>query len=236
MSEQAIRVAIVEDFKLIRMGILAAIEHHEVLDIVGEFDRAEDFLDYLDGNGADVVLLDLGLPGISGIDAIARIKEKSPSTKIVVLTARDSRDEVVASIAKGANAYCLKDIPAERFAEVIKSVHEGAAWLDPMVAQYALDLIMDQAKAGTLGLDEPPAADLGPAKAQGDARNRDLRFTPKERLILPKLVEGKSNQEIAQELGISVHTVKVHISNILEKLSVYDRVQAAVKVVREGLI
>lgn len=253
----SIRIAVVEDFKLQRMGIVAAIAEVPDFELAGEFESAEDALTGLASQPVDLILLDLGLPGMSGQDAIPQFRGILPDVKIVVLTSHDTRQEVMDAFANGANAYCMKDIESDRFAEVIRAVYEGALWLDPAVAQYALETmgvplpesipnsgqsapssIGTLASSATSGLTaalpsgSPSSPPPTPDTPEPESR---FRFTPKEREVIPLLAEGRSNTEIAQALGISVHTVKVHVSNILEKLDVYDRVQAAVKIVREGL-
>jgi DNA-binding NarL/FixJ family response regulator len=130
-------------------------------------------------------------------------------------------DEVLASLSAGANAYCLKEITSGRLIEVVKSVYEGAAWLDPAIASLALDMF----SSGSIR----PRVDSADARA-------DLQLTERESQVLTLLVEGKSNSEIADDLSVSVHTAKAHVCSILQKLSVHDRVQAAVKAVKENLV
>lgn len=218
-----IKVMVVEDYKLVRVGILSVLRKDEDLKVVGECESAEDALSLIKRERPDVVLMDLGLPGMNGIEATRKIKEFDSSIKVIILTSHDNEEEVIASLGSGANAYCLKDIPSSIFMNVIKSVHEGAAWLDPHIAQVALKLFSEEQKA---------AATLFTPTNSGAGSN----LTPREMKVLSLLVQGKSNSEIAHEIDVSVHTVKVHVSNILEKLAVYDRVQAAVKAVKEGIV
>ncbi len=218
-----IKVMVVEDYKLVRVGILSVLNKDEDLEVVGECESAEEALSLIKRERPDVVLMDLGLPGMNGIEATRKIKEFDGSIKVIILTSHDNEEEVIASLGSGANAYCLKDIPSSIFMNVIKSVHEGAAWLDPHIAQVALKLFSEERRAASTTF---TPSDSGAGS----------NLTPREMKVLSLLVEGKSNSEIAHEIDVSVHTVKVHVSNILEKLAVYDRVQAAVKAVKEGIV
>jgi DNA-binding NarL/FixJ family response regulator len=127
---------------------------------------------------------------------------------------------VIAALGAGANAYCLKDIPSKRLVEVIHSVMDGAAWLDPAIAQVALSVFVDNKVPQVAATAEPEHVPLG----------------ERERDVLRLLTLGKNNNEIAEELHVSVHTIKSHVSAILQKLAVHDRVQAAVKAITAGLV
>lgn len=222
-------VTIIEDFKLLRMGLKAAFNAEEGYTLQGAYATAEEALSALESDHTDMVLLDLGLPGMPGIEAIKPLKQRFPDIKIVVLTSQEDKVLVTQAFTEGADAYCLKDIPHERFVDVLDTVRKGGKWLDPVVAGYAVDAL-------TQVVDKDDHASVGTQVTTFDISQLEATFTPKEIEVLPLLATGKSNSEIAGALGVSVHTVKVHVSNILEKLDVFDRVQAAIKLVKLGLV
>ena len=166
--------------------------------------------------------MDLGLPGINGLEATSKVKEISPNTKVIILTSHDREEEVVASLGSGASAYCLKDIDPNTLSNVIKNVAKGACWIDSNVAHLALKLFPKPENTEILN--------------SGHSMDVKAKLTERESEVLKLLVQGKSNTEIAQELIVSVHTAKAHVCSILQKLCVDDRVQAAVKAIKEGLV
>lgn len=221
-SSEAVRVVIIEDYKLTRVGLRYALNEFEHISVVGEAETGEDGIDVVLNHTPDIVLMDLGLPGINGLEATMKIKEKLPDIKVIILTSHEREEEVIASFGSGAIAYCLKDIEPKTLSEVIKSVATGACWIDPNVAKMALKLFPRPENANLL-----PSSEVNEIKGQ---------LTERELEVLRLLVQGKSNTEIAKDLIVSVHTAKAHVCSILQKLCVDDRVQAAVKAIRENLI
>jgi len=220
-----IRLFVVEDYRLARIGLVSALGLDPDISVVGDAEDAEKALIRIEQQKPDVVLMDLGLPGMDGIEATRRIKEAHPEIKIIIHTTHERDEEVLAALGAGANAYCLKEINPPRLAQVIKSVADGAAWLDPAIASVALKLFQRS--------NEPVSPKASPLVS---ASGESVQLTERELEVLRLLVEGKSNTEIAKELIISSHTAKAHVCNILQKLAVHDRVQAAVKAIRESLI
>ncbi len=212
-----ISVFVVEDYKLVRVGLLSVLRGDTELKVLGESDNAEGALVQIKGMKPDVVLMDIGLPGMNGIEATELVKEHCPDTKVIMLTSHDEETEVLAAMSAGANAFCLKDIPSDNLIEVIKSVHHGAVWLDPQIAKIAMSLF----------------ANNDPVEVNTDLKNQ---LTEREQQVLELIVEGKNNNQIADVIHVSVHTIKVQVSSILEKLAVNDRVQAAVKAVKQGIV
>ncbi|MBR6098794.1 response regulator transcription factor [bacterium] len=221
-ERKIIKVAIVEDFKLTRVGLRCALNANEDINVVVEAEDAQSCIRVLDREKPDVVLMDLGLPVMNGIEATIKVKELLPSTKVIALTSHDREEEVIAALSSGASAYCLKDIDPEKLANVIRDVNEGACWIDPMVSQLALKSF-------------PKIDNVGFLPCKNQMENR-VPLTEREYEVLKHLVSGKSNTEIAKELIVSVHTAKAHVCSILQKMCVNDRVQAAVKAVKEGLV
>ena len=221
-KRDTISVIIIEDFKLTRVGLRCALNSNEDINVVAESDNATDGLYLIDKHSPDVVLMDLGLAGMNGIEATIKIRETNPNIKVIALTSHDREEEVISALSAGAMAYCLKDIDPAKLADVIRDVKNGVCWLDPVIARKALDAFPKQ---DTLGILHDRSSEEG-----------RVPLTEREFEVLKHLVEGKSNTEIAKELIVSVHTAKAHVCSILQKMCVNDRVQAAVKAVKEGLV
>ena len=222
VKEATLSVIIVEDYKLTRFGLKATLNDFHGIEVVAEAENAEEGLKLIERLKPNVVLMDLGLPGMNGIEATQKIKELSPESKIIILTSHEREEEVIAAMGSGANGYCLKDIEPQNLINVIMAVGDGAAWIDPGVSKYILNL-----------MPKPESTKLRNSYEVSDAR---AQLTERELEVLKLLVKGKSNTEIAKELIVSVHTAKAHVCSILQKLCVDDRVQAAVKSIRENII
>ena len=209
-TRKVIKVVIVEDFKLTRVGLRCALNENADIKVVAEFENAIDGIKYVEHYKPDIVLMDLGLPTMNGIEATMKIKEISPSTRVIALTSHDRGEEVVATLSSGASAYCLKDIDPQKLAGVIRDVSTGVCWIDSMVAAQALNSLPKVENVGFL-----------PCKNAQEGR---VPLTEREFEVLKHLVSGKSN------------TAKAHVCSILQKMCVNDRVQAAVKAVKEGIV
>ena len=219
---KTISVIIVEDFKLTRVGLRCALNANEDINVVAEAEDAVEGLKLIERHKPDVILMDLGLPGMNGIEAMVKCKEILPDSKIIALTSHDRSEEVIAALTSGASAYCLKDIDPSKLADVVRDVSTGVCWVDPVVAQMTLNALPKIDNIGFL-----------PDKSNSEGR---VPLTEREYEVLKHLVSGKSNTEIAKELIVSVHTAKAHVCSILQKMCVNDRVQAAVKAVKEGMV
>ena len=217
-----IKILLVEDQKLMRIGIKSLFCDYPEMEIIAEASNGKEAIEKSKLNKPDVVLMDLGLPGINGLEATAKVKTISPNTKVIILTSHDREEEVVASLGSGASGYCLKDIDPITLSGVIKNVAKGACWIDSNVAHLALKFFP-----------KPENTEIMPSAHTMEAKTR---LTERENEVLKLLVQGKSNTQIAQELIVSVHTAKAHVCSILQKLCVDDRVQAAVKAIKEGIV
>ncbi len=222
IEKKTISVIIIEDFKLTRVGLRCALNSNDDIDVVAECDNAEEGLELIKRYNPDIVLMDLGLAGMNGIEATLKVKEFNKEIKVIALTSHDREEEVIATLSSGAMAYCLKDIDPLKLADVIRDVVNGVCWLDPLVARKVLDAFP---KPETIGILKDKSSDEG-----------RVPLTEREYEVLKHLVDGKSNTEIAKELIVSVHTAKAHVCSILQKMCVNDRVQAAVKAVKEGMV
>lgn len=222
VKKKTITVIIVEDFKLTRVGLRCALNSNDDIDVVAEAEDAIEGLKLIERYKPDVILMDLGLPGMNGIEAMVKCKEMHFESKIIALTSHDRSEEVIASLSSGASAYCLKDIDPNKLADVVRDVSTGVCWIDPVVAQSTLNALPKIDNIGILS---------------GKSNNGGcVPLTDREFEVLKHLVSGKSNTEIAKELIVSVHTAKAHVCSILQKMCVNDRVQAAVKAVKEGMV
>ncbi len=211
-------ILIVEDHELTRFGLKTAFESSNFAKLIFEAESAEKALEVVETNAIDLIVMDLGLPGMNGIEATQKIKELNKDIKIVILTSHNDEQEVLNSLKAGANAYCSKEINPQRLIEVIKSVLDGAAWFDPAISHIVL-------QAATSSQNIEPTV---PAK--------DYGLTSRETQILKLITEGYSNIEIANTLFVSINTTKAHVASILQKLEVDDRLQAALKALKERLV
>jgi NarL family two-component system response regulator LiaR len=218
-----IRVAIADDHAVVRQGLRTFLELQGDMEVVGEAEDGEEAVALVQATEPDVVLLDLVMPRVDGIEATRRIRERSPATRILVLTSFADDRTVLPAVRAGAAGYLLKDVQPPELARAIRTVHAGEALLAPAVATMLVEQL---------------AAEDGQGAAGGPGAGRDDRahLTPRELEVLAELVRGRANKAIAFELGVSERTVKTHVSNILGKLGFTDRTQAAVYAVEHGLV
>lgn len=212
-NEKKINVYIVEDYLLTRVTYKKAFKDYSNINIIGDFETAEACIEALENQTVDVILMDLGLPYMTGIEATKIIHRKYPDIKIIILTSHENDEEVLSSLASGANAYALKDIETQKLYNLIRTVNEGSIWIDPRITKVVQKTFY---------------------KAQ-PVEKENFNLTPREKEVLDLLVQGFSNTEIAERLVVSPSTAKAHVCNILDKLSVTDRVQAAVKATKYDL-
>lgn len=210
---------IVEDHELTRFGLKTAFEDVDYIGVIYEAATAENALEIFKNNQIDLVIMDLGLPNMNGIDATKAIHDMNKDAKIIILTSHNDEKEVLNSLKAGANAYCSKEINLQRLVQVVQSVADGAAWFDPSIAHIVL-----QATTNTKMNTEP------------DTSYKNYDLTAREAQILKLMTEGFSNMEIAQHLVISVNTTKAHVASILQKLEVDDRLQAALKALKYQIV
>lgn len=222
MHARQVKVLMVEDHKLMRVGLRSLFEEFPEISIVAEAQSGKEAIEKIRETKPDVVLMDIGLPDMTGIEATKKILEQFDKIKVIILTSHLTEQEVLDSLAAGASAYALKDINTEILMMVIKTVKDGALWLDPQVVP-----IIREKNCGVI-----PQKQLSRANFKAQHSN----LTEREYEVLKLVVDGNSNSEIAKALTISEHTAKAHVCNIIQKLVVDDRTQAAVKALREGLV
>lgn len=212
-SHTPLRIIIVEDDPVMQLGLEQFLEDDEKCQIVGRAEDGYSGIALTQDLKPDLVVMDIGLPQLDGIAATQKIKQTQSEVRVVMLTSHTADVEMIAALASGADAYCVKGTSLEQLDVAISCAHNGAAYLDPQIARRVI---------GHLQYNRPthPAVSLS---------NRELD-------VLKLIVDGKSNPEIASELFLSVSTIKTHVRSIMNKLAVDDRVQAAVAALRGGLV
>ncbi|MGC8484305.1 MAG: response regulator [Candidatus Baltobacteraceae bacterium] len=209
---RALRVAVVEDHALTRMGLCATLVAAG-MEVVGEAGDGPTGRDLILSESPDVAIVDIGLPGIDGIELTESLRAMKSPTHVVILTMVDEEPDVLAALAAGADAYCLKSGAPERLVEAVRVAAEGGAYFDPRIAH----IVLRQFTSDREGRCASP-------------------LSPRETEILRLIAEGVGNAEIADRLAVSLGTVKSHIRDTLIKLSATDRTQAAVIALRRGFI
>ena len=213
-----IRVLVVDDEELVRTGLRMILEVEPDLEVVGTAADGAEAVTAVAEHAPDVVLMDIRMPGVDGLEAVRRLLRSEPpaTCKVVILTTFDLDEHVYEALSAGASGFLLKDVPAGQLVHAIRVVAAGDALLDPSVTRRLISTFS-----------RPPAA---------PDRDRLGDLTPREAQVLTLLAEGLSNAEIAQRLYVGESTVKTHVARILTKLSVRDRVQAVVAAYRCGLV
>lgn len=217
----AIRVFVLEDQLRILEPLLALLGASPALEVVGSARSGEEALELLESIHADVILCDLGLPGISGIQVIEASKRRRPATEILVFTVFEEEEQVVSAIRAGASGYLLKGASADKIVEAIEEVRAGGTVIQPSLARKLLERFRVPA----------PAA---PAPISPDEMGRSL--SPRETEILQLIAKGLTNPEVADVLSLSRSTIRTHLEHIYEKLEVTNRVEAVTEGLRKGLI
>ncbi|MEU0842168.1 response regulator transcription factor [Streptomyces sp. NPDC005962] len=208
----AVRVLLVDDHQVVRRGLRTFLEVQDDIDVVGEAPDGEEGIARAEELRPDIVLMDVKMPGVDGIEALRKLRDLGNPARVLVVTSFTEKRTVVPALRAGAAGYVYKDVDPDALASAIRSVHAGHVVLQPEVA----DALLSQDGAGG-----------------GQGRGGSL--TDREREVLALIAGGRSNREIARALVLSEKTVKTHVSNILMKLDLADRTQAALWAVRHGI-
>jgi len=216
-----VRVMLVDDHALFREGLALLLKGRPNLQVVAEAATGEEALAQLESAHPDLVLLDLNLPGIGGVEACRLLKERAPELRVVILTMSDDLESIFEAVRAGACGYLLKDIASQNLLEAIDQIDREGGILEPFLARRLLAEFSGPRSAPRT---VEPAVTPGPV------------LSPRETEILRKVVDGLSNKEIADRLCISKYTVGNHINNIFRKLGVNDRTQAAVAAIKMRLV
>ena len=209
-----LRVVLIEDVREVRDGLSALISGTAGYECVATYGRMETALARVATDKPDVVLTDLGLPGMSGIEGIGRLRNLFPETPIVALTIFDNEDQIFDALCNGANGYLLKTIPPARLLESLQEAVAGGSPMSPTIAARVVHLFRTF---------RPP-------------EHAEYRLTPQEAQLLKLLVDGHHKKTAAREMCISFHTVSFHLKNIYEKLQVHSKTEAVAKALREKLV
>ena len=209
-----IKVLVADDHPLIIEGLRKVLSEHEDIEIVGHAVTGEDALRMSVELVPDVVLMDIRMPGLDGVEATRRITQQLPATKVIILTVYEDNDYLFNAIKAGAVDYKLKDTPPEELVEAVRLVAQGEILITPKIAEKM------KKEFDKISQEKSPY----------------LKLTPREMEILDLLAKGASNKEIAHQLCIEEKTVKNHMSNIFAKLHVNDRTQALIVAIRQGIV
>ncbi|WRZ62042.1 response regulator transcription factor [Streptomyces sp. NBC_01294] len=207
-----IRVLLVDDHQVVRRGLRTFLEVQDDIEVVGEASDGEEGIARAEELRPDVILMDIKMPGTDGIEALRRLRELANPARVLIVTSFTEQRTVVPALRAGAAGYVYKDIDPDALAGAIRSVHAGHVLLQPEVAESLLS-----------------------QDDQGPSAGRPGSLTDREREVLGLIADGRSNREIARALVLSEKTVKTHVSNILMKLDLSDRTQAALWAVRHGI-
>ena len=218
-----INVLLVEDHELYRMGLSMLLEKADGITLCAETADGADGIKKARELNPDVILMDIGLPNIDGIEATGRIKDFNPDVKILIFTSRDSDNDVFEAFKAGADGYIMKGATPEQTISAIKSVYEGIGWIDPAIARLVFS-----------NLQRPEKQIISTPEIKKSTNSYGL--TERELDVLELMVEGLSNPQIADKLVITRATAKAHVHSILQKLCVSSRTQATVTAMKEGLV
>lgn len=209
-----IKLLLVEDHHIVRRGLVFFLKTKEEFDIIGEVGDGEEALQFIQTERPDVVLMDVSMPKMDGIEATKRIKQYDPSIKILMLSSFSEQDYVLPALEAGADGYQLKEVQPDQLVASIIAVHQGNANFHPKVTPALLG--------------RPATVEI--------KQDSLFMLTKREKEVLREIAKGRSNKEIAAELHITEQTVKTHVSNVLAKLHVDDRTQAALYAVKHGVV
>jgi two-component system NarL family response regulator len=206
IAGQSIRLAIVDDHPVVRTGLRSMFESYPEVVVVCALSSGEEALTFFRGNTADVTLLDLRMPGMSGVEVIRELKTMKGSGKIIVLTSYDLDEDIYQAVNAGADGYLLKSTPDEEVIQALRAVLAGKRYIPERVAVKLAERMMR------------------------------TQVTPRELEVLELIVKGLTNRQIARVLSVSIHTVRNHVDSILRKLDVSDRTEASTTAIQQGLI
>ena len=216
--EDRIRVVIADDHPIVRMGLAIVLDQENDLEVVGQASNGKEAVSLARDLRPDVILMDLQMPEMNGVEAIKKISQEFPNVETIILTTFDTDEYIFSGIEAGAKAYLLKDSPPDEVIKAIRTVSSGESLIQPSVARRLMDRLSDQSLAPVAK--QPPESIL----------------SPREREVLQLVAKGGSNKSIAADLFIGESTVKTHIIHIFNKLDVKDRTEAVAEAAKKGII
>lgn len=218
--DEKIKVLLIEDHAMVRMGLQVCLSQSDKIELIGEAEDGLKGINMAKRLVPDVILMDIGLPYIDGIEATKKLKEENINSKILIFTSRDSEDDIFAAFQAGADGYIMKGASQEQTINAICAVNDGVAWIDPNIAKLVLGSIQKNT-----------------SQEEGrDIAKNTYGLTGRELEVLALIVEGLTNPEISDRLIISRSTTKTHVHSILQKLCTNDRTKAAIIAVRNGWV
>lgn len=220
-----INVLLVEDHELYRMGLSMLLDKSEEINLVSEASDGIEGVRKAREHSPNVILMDIGLPNMDGIEATQRIKEFLPETKILIFTSRDSEHDIFESFKAGADGYIMKGASPEQTINAIKAVNDGVGWIDPAIAKVVFS-----------NLHKPSSTNTTSNSTLENKGKNVYGLTERELDVLSLMVDGLSNPQIAEKLIITRATAKAHVHSILQKLCASTRTQATVTAMKEGLV
>lgn len=221
MSE--IKVLLVEDHEMTRLGLQLVLEKAENIKVIGEASDGKKGVELANELNPDVILMDIGLPEMDGIEATANIKKSGLLSKILIYTSRECDDDVFSALSAGADGYIMKGASKEQLVSAITAVSQGTAWLDPAIAKMVLSNIQRHKPVEN-------------KTVTNSLKYKEYNLTKREYEVLCLIADGLDNQEIANKLIVSLSTARAHVHNVLGKLYVANKHQATVLAVKEGLV
>ncbi len=235
-QSEKIRILLVDDHAVVRQGLRTYLELQEDMRVVGEGSSGGEAVDLAARLAPDVIVLDLVMPGMDGVEATRRILEHEPRARVLILTSFGDDDKLFPAIRAGAQGYLLKDIQPRDLIQAVRDLHHGKSQLHPDVARRLMSAVAGNAPSRETSAPDDtrrslPVEQAGAAAPPGELKN----LTEREREVLDLIARGLSNREIAEKMVVSEATVKTHVSNLLEKLGLPDRTRAAIWALKHGL-
>jgi NarL family two-component system response regulator LiaR len=217
--DEKIRIILADDHVMLRQGTVALLQREEDIEVVGQADNGRQAVDLAQRLRPDIVVMDVRMPELSGVEATRQIRERFPAVQVLVLTAHDDEQYIFSLLEAGASGYLLKNAPISDLVQAIRQVHAGKSPLSPSIARKIVVRMSN---------DEEPSQE---AKQKSESQDS---LTPRELEVLQLLAQGLSNRAIAESLSISDRTVHAHLSNIFAKMGVSSRLEAVLSAIQRG--
>jgi two-component system, NarL family, response regulator NreC len=219
MNERKIKIIVADDHTIVRRGLVSLLSLNKDFEVIGEATDGRIAVDLTLEKEPDLILMDIGMPNLNGLEATEQIKKLAPDVKVLVLSAYDNEEYILQVVSSGANGYILKNSSPDQLTEAIKAVYNGQAFFSPSVSKIIADRFVNHIAPARQDREEPAG-----------------RLTSREREILQMIAEGKSHREIGEQLHISVRTVDTHKNNIMQKLDMHDTATLVTYAIKNGIL